>query len=247
MPAAPMRTPPTTRADEPTAAVSVRVRAEQRHHVVVDERLLRLVGVAPDEDDHPGSQEGRPAEEADEGHVQRARHELHRDEERDQDGGDQADPAPVVDGAGVDVGALALHRDEQPRHGVDQHHHPAADGEEHEPDADPHGVDARRARHRAAHATQHPVVGAPPQRAHPPAEVVVVAVLVPLRPGSGAAGPGATGPDPAPVGWAPRRGRVGRRRGRAATLGERTRTGIGCLCDTSMIARRHHRDHQGHP
>ena len=37
--------------DEPAAALPVGVGAEERDDVVVDERLLRLVGVAPDEDD----------------------------------------------------------------------------------------------------------------------------------------------------------------------------------------------------
>ena len=34
---------------------------------------------------------------------------------------------------------------------------------------------------------------------------------------------------------------------RAATVGERTRTGIGCLCDTPMIAPLPPQGYQGHP
>src|ERR1700733_732517 len=43
------------------------------------------------------------------------------------------------------------------------------------------------------------------------------------------------------------RGRARRRVCRAATLGERTRTGIGCLCDTPMIAPLPPRGYPGHP
>ena len=95
--------------------------------------------------------------------VQGARDELHRDQHRDEDGGDQADAAAVVDGARVDVGGLALHGDQQPRHGVDEHHHAAADGEQHEADAHPGGVDPGRRRDGAAHAAEDAVVRGPAQ------------------------------------------------------------------------------------
>ena len=86
--------------DEPAPARPVvRVRTEQGQDVIVDERLLRLVGVAPDEDHHADGQERRPAEEPDEPDVQGAGDELHRDQQRDEDGGDRPDPPAVADGA----------------------------------------------------------------------------------------------------------------------------------------------------
>ena len=95
------------------------------------------------------------------------------------------------------------------------------------------------------------------RRAQPPADLVMV-VVVPLamvRPGPLAVGDQGRsrsvqcpfGPlDPA-VGRAPPAGRALRWLCRAATVGERTRAGIGCLCDTSMIARRGEGRYQGHP
>ena len=65
--------------DEPAATHPVRVRPEQRHDVVVDEGLLGLPGVAPDQDDHADGEECRPSEETDERDVQGAGDELHRD------------------------------------------------------------------------------------------------------------------------------------------------------------------------
>jgi len=48
-------------------------------------------------------------------------------------------------------------------------------------------------------------------------------------------------------GWRRGRGRARRRVCRAATVGERTRTGIGCLCDTPMIAPLPPQGYPGHP
>ena len=167
--------------DQPAAALAVGVRPEQRHDVVVDERLLRLVGVAPDEDDHADGQEGRPADEADERDVQGAGDELHRDEQRDEDGGDRPDASAVADGARGDVGGLPLHRDQQPGHGVDEHHHAAGDGQQDEADAHPRGVDPRRLRHRTTDAAQDAVVGTAAQGPQLPADVVV-AMVAPIGP-----------------------------------------------------------------
>ena len=86
--------------DEPAASLAVMgVRPEQGHDVIVDERLLRRVGVAPDEDENADGQERRPAEEPDERHVQGAGDELHRDQQRNEDGGDRPDTTAVADGA----------------------------------------------------------------------------------------------------------------------------------------------------
>jgi hypothetical protein len=86
--------------DEPATSLAVAgVRPEQGHDVIVDERLLRLVGVPPDEDDDADGQERRPAEEPDERHVQGAGDELHRDQQRNEDGGDRPHAPAVADGA----------------------------------------------------------------------------------------------------------------------------------------------------
>ncbi len=156
------------RAIEPAAALPVRSVPSKGTTSFVDERLLRLAGVAPDEDDDADGEEGRPAEEADERDVQGAGDELHGDQQRDQDGGDRPDAAAVGDGAGVDVGGLPLHRDQQPRHGVDEDHHAAGDGQQDEADAHPHGVDAGLPRDGAADAAEDAVVRAPAQAAQLP-------------------------------------------------------------------------------
>ena len=163
--------------DEPAPAHPVGVGPEQRHDVLVDERLLGLSGVAPDQDDHADGQEGRPSEETDERDVQRGRDELHRDQQRDEDGGDRPDAAAVADGAGVDVVGLPLHRDQQPGHGVDEHHHAAGDRQQDEADAHPHGVDPRLARDGPADATQDAVVGATAQGTQSPPDMVVTVVI----------------------------------------------------------------------
>ena len=183
----------------------------------------------------------------------------------------EPDAAAVVDGAGVDVGGLPLHGDQQPGHGVDEHHHAAADGQQDEADAHPGGVDPRRPRDRTADAAQHTVVGAAAQGPQLPTDVVVAVVADARDQGPGrrcdqcpfAHCPRPTtvpvgrwpfghcpfGPaDQSPPGGAGAgSGRGPRRVRRAATVGERTRTGIGCLCDTSMIARRDPGGYQGHP
>ena len=99
----------------------------------------------------------------------------------------EADATAVVDGAGVDVGGLPLHGDEQPRHGVDEDHHTAGDGEQHEADADPHDVHAGRPRHGAADPTEHPVVRGAAQGAQPPPDMVLVGGGAPSTTGARAA------------------------------------------------------------
>ncbi len=81
--------------DQPAATLPVPVGAQQGHDVFVDERLLGVAGVSPDEDDDADGEEGRPAEEADERDVQGAGDELHGDQQRNQDGGDRPDAAAV--------------------------------------------------------------------------------------------------------------------------------------------------------
>ena len=123
------------------------------------------------------------------GDVQAGRDELHRDEQWDQDGGDRPDASPIVGGARGDVGVLALNRDQDPGHGVDEDHHSAGDGQQDEPDAHPHGVDARGPRDGAADAAQDSVVRSPAQCPQPSPHMVVVLVLVVFR----------VGPWPVPV------------------------------------------------
>ena len=149
--------------DEPATTLPVPVRPQQRHDVFVDERLLGLAGVAPDEDDDADGQEGGPAEKPDEPDVQGAGDELHGDQEWQQNGHERPDATAVGDGARVDIAAVPLHRDQQPRHGVHEDHDAAGDRQQDEADADPHGVDPGLPRDGAADTTQDPVVGAPAQ------------------------------------------------------------------------------------
>ena len=179
--------------DEPAAPPTVGgVAAQERDDVAVDEGLLRLVGVAPDEDHHADGKQGGPTDEAHECDVQGARDQLQRDEQREQDGDDQTDAAAVVDGPGVDVAVLPLHGDQQPGHGVDEHHDAAHDREEHEADAHPRDVDPGGPRDGSADATEYPVVRAPPEAAQPPGDVVVAVVvaMAQVRPRPAAVRPG---------------------------------------------------------
>ena len=116
----------------------------------------------------------------------------------------------------------------------------------------------RRPRDAAADAAEHPVVRTAAEAAQPPADVVVIVTVIVavahVRPGTVSVRPGPAVTRPLPVGavrpavpgWL-LPGRDLRYLCRAATVGKRTRAGIGCLCDTPMIARHGHRGHQGHP
>ena len=217
--------------DEPAPANPVMsVPTEQGHDLIVDERLLGRVGVAPDEDDHADGQEGRPAEEPDERDMQGAGDELHRDQQRDEDGGDRADPPAIGDDTCVDVFVLPLQRDQHPGQGVDEHHHTAADGQQDNADTHPHGVDPRRPRDGATNAAEHAVVGGTAHAPQPPPEVVMAAVVL-IGPRSVAMGPVAVAPvpvPPAPIAAGPSGvGRWGGGTGAAAGRGTGTGTGTG--------------------
>ena len=258
MPTGPDHDPDGHARDEPAPTPAVGVGAEERHHVVVDEGLLGLVGVAPDQDQHAEGEEGGPPDEPDEAEVQRARDHLHRDQHRDEDGGDQADAAAVVDGA-----ASRCWRSRPPWGST------ATPWRRRTP--------SRRCRWRAARSRSAPRWRRsrwPTRRRHTRRRgrgcrgSGAGCAASCRRGGDGAGGHrhargprGATSarrvPPHPPAGGVPparrrdpRPGRGPRRLGRAPAVGQRARAGIGylrCLFDPTMIARAHHRGYQGHP
>ncbi len=194
------------------ASLAVEVVAEEWDDLVVDEVLLRLVGVAPDEHDQPDGEQRGPTDEADVRHVQGARDHLQKDQQRNQDGEDEADPLLVLDGPRVDVARLPVHRDHEPGQGVDEDHDPAGDARQDAPDAHPSDVDTGGPRDRTAHATQHPVVLGAAEGPEPAPDVRwhVMTVVRPLGTAPVAAGSVALGRRTVGLGQR----RLGRCRGR---------------------------------
>ena len=175
--------------------------------------------------------------------MQRAHDDLD-DDEHGNEGDEEANAATVVDGTVEDAGVLAAHRDQEPGQGVGQDRHPGGQGEDDDADAHPGDVDAEGLREGAADATEDPVLGVAAEVLQPAGEVVAALVVMAVP----ASDPGVVlGPLAPAVAPPPASGRALPRWGRAATLLERSRAGIGRLIDASMVPRGPRPGYQGHP